>query len=690
MHITEVGANIKGGVKAKLGPKTLIIGPSASGKTAIINAVELALTSQVSDLRYREAAAADQLIAELGTRGEPLSVAVTFDDGSQAAYGVPKGKLKGQAVRPSSIDPARVMPIRQVLAALRGDAETTRKFLLAHIVGALTVADLQIPESLQLIWKSAIASTQRTEALVDVVTQAIEAAEAQARSCKARAVEQAASIEQTSQGLPARPDDELLAKLKAEADQTSAEVTRLTNLLSGGSDLEIKKNTLEQRRNDLGLVTAAQNEARAQYAALSAQAAQLEGSEGLLQTLEALYRVVTNKLRAMPLDSGAHTPTDCPVCRSGINVERLTQVGQALAAKLNELRGQPRRADIVAQLAGLSARGQYQNERIGNLQSEIQSLEAALAVGGALAATATVEDLSKAIATAQEANTVLAGAVQLRSRWDSIARFRDQVLVLERQKADWERLAEHLNERILELVDNRAAAWVAKVQARLPDELFFDLKLRDGKRSVCYLGLKGPNGLRTALSGYEQAVVLAAVADVCAGDQPYWLLVVPDRQMDSKSLTRALKALVSAGGQVLMTSTVEPESIPDGWTVVRTGQLTSWSTQLTAGAPGGSSLEQKLADLAEETTGKPKKPAKPAKPAKTPFIDVGDGLLTEADMAANAKLADELEAKQREDEFKRNVEQAAQKLKAEAKADPKADPKAESKPKRKYTRKAKP
>ena len=100
--------------------------------------------------------------------------------------------------------------------------------------------------------------------------------------------------------------------------------------------------------------------------------------------------------------------------------------------------------------------------------------------------------------------------------------------------------------------------------------------------------------------------------------------------------------------------------------------------------------EQKLADLAEETTGKPKKPAKPAKPAKTPFIDVGDGLLTEADMAANAKLADELEAKQREDEFKRNVEQAAQKLKAEAKADPKADPKAESKPKRKYTRKAKP
>jgi hypothetical protein len=96
-----------------------------------------------------------------------------------------------------------------------------------------------------------------------------------------------------------------------------------------------------------------------------------------------------------------------------------------------------------------------------------------------------------------------------------------------------------------------------------------------------------------------------------------------------------------------------------------------------------------------------------AEPDKGKFVERGAGmqLLTDADMKANAKLADELEAKRKADEaaFQDNVAQAGKSLAKELKpgrgkkkvvdeaveAQSKVGPDTAPKPKRKYTRKPK-
>lgn len=71
--ITKIQSNIKGkNINAQLYEKTLIVGPSASGKSAIIGAVELALGGKISDVQGRDSAfrTVNKLLAQEGIKLE--------------------------------------------------------------------------------------------------------------------------------------------------------------------------------------------------------------------------------------------------------------------------------------------------------------------------------------------------------------------------------------------------------------------------------------------------------------------------------------------------------------------------------------------------------------------------------------------------------------------------------------------
>jgi len=55
-HVTEAISNLKNGAKATLGPKTLIVGPNASGKSAIIKIREEIPSGSGCDRRSRSRA----------------------------------------------------------------------------------------------------------------------------------------------------------------------------------------------------------------------------------------------------------------------------------------------------------------------------------------------------------------------------------------------------------------------------------------------------------------------------------------------------------------------------------------------------------------------------------------------------------------------------------------------------------
>ena len=52
-YVKHIQSNVKKGVCAELGPRTLIVGPNGSGKTSILNSLELALGGFATDVMGR-------------------------------------------------------------------------------------------------------------------------------------------------------------------------------------------------------------------------------------------------------------------------------------------------------------------------------------------------------------------------------------------------------------------------------------------------------------------------------------------------------------------------------------------------------------------------------------------------------------------------------------------------------------
>ena len=54
LYVADAASNIKRGVCVSLQPKTLIIGGNGTGKTSILNTIELCLTGSISDVGGKE------------------------------------------------------------------------------------------------------------------------------------------------------------------------------------------------------------------------------------------------------------------------------------------------------------------------------------------------------------------------------------------------------------------------------------------------------------------------------------------------------------------------------------------------------------------------------------------------------------------------------------------------------------
>src|SRR3990170_4964685 len=126
--VDKVESSIKGGVKAKLGRKTLVLGANGLGKSAIVNAVELAGTGKASDVAGRSVLAKDADLFMLAPPGaDHVSARAHLSEGAgMAAWELKKGH------RAKRTGPEIAFPLRGVEEALLGSAETARKWVLQH------------------------------------------------------------------------------------------------------------------------------------------------------------------------------------------------------------------------------------------------------------------------------------------------------------------------------------------------------------------------------------------------------------------------------------------------------------------------------------------------------------------------------------------------------------------------------
>ena len=131
MHITHIESTIKVGISAHLGKKTIVIGKNGSGKTALLNSIELPLCGYASDYRGRAQIKRPADIIRLAPDKE-ISIALTMSDGKSRTYhtkkrgkGATKAKTTGR-----SIDTH--FPHIEIQKILSGSAEVIKQWLMQH------------------------------------------------------------------------------------------------------------------------------------------------------------------------------------------------------------------------------------------------------------------------------------------------------------------------------------------------------------------------------------------------------------------------------------------------------------------------------------------------------------------------------------------------------------------------------
>ena len=174
--VEKVTSSIKGGVKAKLGQRTLILGANGIGKSAILNAAELAGTGKVSDIAGRALMAKD---ADLFMLAPPEADHVYAHAHLSEGIGMASWELR-KGKRAKRTGPGISFPLREVRDALLGSAETARKWILEHgDVFTWTEVLAQVPVSLHAKLASLGGPTDSASAL----TIALEKSRAEVRTC---------------------------------------------------------------------------------------------------------------------------------------------------------------------------------------------------------------------------------------------------------------------------------------------------------------------------------------------------------------------------------------------------------------------------------------------------------------------------------------------------------------------------
>lgn len=549
MHITHVRTNAKVGADSELGPKTLIVGKNGSGKSTIINAVELALTSRVSDIAGRVDVAREADVMALAPAGQNLFAEVTFDNEKHASYIVEGSTAKAKKAvvnRPDEAKHDEVLPIRTLKEAVLGSAQTARKYLLSKVAGDVTreyVAELMPDAKTRILWEQSAAQTPKSVSTPDVLVTVMEKAAAQQRECNATAKTQREVAKSVGGGRAAPP-----SKAEMDAAKKARDAARET----------WQKVVASQSSSD--------NKAKL-TAALDQLVAEAE------QAVEKAAMLAVKVANAdQPIPAHPVFPHVCETLKASITEgaclacgnEDTSQMPEALSAIESMLADfQKKSASLTALTAQAASAQKFADamvERVDELERSIAGLT------DADVPDVSVEDAKAALDKAEAALTDLKVVADA---WATTRKAESAALEAEERAEEWKALKAACEFAVAVVLGKALTDFVNRVQQNLPDGDVFDLRLNDGEREVVQFGLTRDGHLHTALSGAEWARVMAAMAEACVGDEQFAVLVPEERAFDPETLTEVLTAFGKTRHQVIIASPVAPKKVPKGWTVVK-------------------------------------------------------------------------------------------------------------------------
>jgi hypothetical protein len=552
IYVAQVESTLKGTLPYKLGPKTLILGVNGSGKSAITGAVELALTGRVSDLFGREDVARESdLMALAPGRKASLIARAILSDGSVCSYETSGSSSKAKKAKhslPPSVDVASALPLRMVRDAVKGSADTARKFFLQRVVGNVSGDDLlsRLPGNLHEPFKR-LAPRGISDGAA-VLLAVIEAAKKHGRDAESNASGGREVLDRTTNSLAAPPTAEQLVEAKERMSAAHEAVTTLAQRAAKAAyrqDAEAGVKNIEMR------LVVAQSRVEDLSAAIESQppdAAPL-GPE---------WRALLDVLRW----AEAQGLSTCPICRHDVEPqtirEFLPQVEGVVASE-----GRP----------SLRAQGEVALRMVRNEITMLTSqLQAARQVLGANVDPVSPEVYSEARESLRLSEEHYQRLSQIETQWATLRATRDQAARSEEDGDAYKRLAKACSEVVAELLDASVEKFSIRVRSFLPPEDRFVLRLRDGAREVFQMGFEREGGVHTALSGAEWARMTAAVAAAMVEPGKLQVIIPEDRAFDPDTLEAVLKAFSNVPAQVILAHPIAPRNVPKGWTVVVVGK----------------------------------------------------------------------------------------------------------------------
>ena len=544
-YFKHVKSNVKGGVDAELGEKTIIVGPNGSGKSAVQNSLELATRGFVTDLTGRDEVRRESDLFSLGDGDELYAIATLDDDTTFMWHTSRSGKSvkKAESQHPCPV----AWPVLDIESMLKGNAETQRKWLM-QVAGTVNRAGIHAYLTDTDLYDHMAARYSLPEA--ETLTKVLEAAASSARKTKTQITAAEQTIESMSRGLGAEPSERDLTALQKEVGNCEAQVTVVPR-----SGPRITSAQVKQYEADA-------MEAVSQWQKIVSDLEEAQSKREEIQ-VPATAKLIESLAQTTQIAHELSFPM-CVLCGNTDKPDwgTLHEDYEGYLSRFAEARQLDTLIGLLGpQVDSARKRAETNIARYEEIQQQYDPNADVPVVDNTVA----LQALRSAQARLHEAQASVAN-------W---RRVRDERELLKEKKThyrDMTNLKDDCRKAMEELVRQAVSTIEEAVRAHLPDSDDFRLVL-DGK-SIS-MGFIRDDVLHTALSGAEWARMTMAVAAAklrLTGHAGPVVISPKERAWDPATLTSAMRALTDAPGQVLLLSPIKPKGrLPKGWTLVEVG-----------------------------------------------------------------------------------------------------------------------
>ena len=577
-EITSVSFNIKspdGSPRSyDLSKKTLVVGPNGIGKSAVVQAVALAISGAAEEVAGRAITSDPALLMSLahqhGHDGSVVFARVNLSNGEHCQWETKRdeGRIKTPIhIRPRWIIPhtskehSPHFPLREVREVLTGSAKKARERFLTWVCSDLDDDVVLAALGADVDMFSELTVGCDDMAPVDKLMQAVSAADKQARKLRSDAKAQTSLRDKLLSEVGAKPRGE--AVLAARDAVKEAQALHEENLReAGASGVADKRKLLHDL---LGKLRADEQRLLAEIVVADTNIRNLEQSE----TLEYKGSAGAAHALAWALDEDAD---GCPICSSPVGNAHLRACHDFYADKVKGLGAQTKK------LQELRSSRQRDKEALSGTraqilrhESDLEGLPAAVDSRSAVS----VDDTRTALAQAQ---AKLEALNESATKWHQLTAAKNLVdtnYALAEKFSNFKRLSQ---KAVAKLLEDRVDGFCQRVSGYLPDGWEFGVMVTDSGRDVFYYGLlagdEDTRYLRVGLSEAQRVSVLVAMCAVLDEmlPTPLSVLAPEDRGWDPSTLGSMMQALREVPQMVMLTSTVMPAKEDHaGWTVINLG-----------------------------------------------------------------------------------------------------------------------